>query len=113
MNAHFHSAIVEAAGVPLLTEMIARANLVPFVAPAAVAFDEIGVARAYQILYYAHGQHHAIFSALLARDVARAEFLFREHANPQRLSMWDSGSLTHNLRESAHSGKGPKRSKRR
>jgi GntR family transcriptional regulator of vanillate catabolism len=113
MNARFHSAVVEAAELPLLSDMVARANLVPFVAPAAIAFDKFGFDRAYQVLYYAHGQHHAIFSALLAGDASRAEFLFREHANPQRLSMWDAGSLAHGSRESQNAAKVLKRSKRR
>jgi GntR family transcriptional regulator of vanillate catabolism len=112
MNARFHSAIVDAAEVPLLSNLIERVNLVPFVAPAAVAFDKVGFERAFQILFYAHGQHHAILTALLAGDSARAEFLFREHANPQRLSMWESGSWTHNLRENPICEKSPGRPKR-
>ena len=112
MNARFHSAVVEAAEVPLLSDLIARVNLVPFVAPAAVAFDEFGFKRAFQILFYAHGQHHAILTALLAGDASRAELLFREHANPQRLSMWDSEAEALVLRESAIGGKPIRHTKR-
>jgi GntR family transcriptional regulator of vanillate catabolism len=89
MNDRFHRAIVEAANSPLVLEMYARVKLVPFAAPVTIAFDEHGLERAYELLFYAHRQHHAIVAAILGGDPSRAEFLFREHANTQRLSMWE------------------------
>ncbi|MCF5925171.1 GntR family transcriptional regulator, partial [Xanthomonas perforans] len=44
-------------------------------------------ALAYDDLFYGHRQHGAIVSAIEQRDGARAELLFREHANTQRHSM--------------------------
>ncbi len=67
--------------------MYERIKLVPFAAPVAIAFNRHGLEKAFELLLYAHGQHHAILSAILANDGARAEFLFREHSNVQRSSM--------------------------
>jgi GntR family transcriptional regulator, vanillate catabolism transcriptional regulator len=88
MNGRFHHAIIRAVGSPLVSEMYARVNLVPFAAPTVIAFDRHGLDKAFELLFYAHAQHHAIVDAIVAQDSARAEFLFREHANQQRASMW-------------------------
>ncbi|MGZ3346659.1 MAG: GntR family transcriptional regulator [Caulobacteraceae bacterium] len=88
MNARFHALVVESGGTPLLRGLLDRINRVPFVAPAVIVFDEIGLPKAYELLFRAHGTHHAIVDALKARDGARAEALFREHAHEQRLSMF-------------------------
>jgi GntR family transcriptional regulator of vanillate catabolism len=87
MNARFHHAIVEAANKPILTETMERCTLVPFVSPINVVFGQRSATLTYDDLYYGHRQHHAIVSAIEQRDAARAELLFREHANTQRHSM--------------------------
>jgi GntR family transcriptional regulator of vanillate catabolism len=89
MNARFHGLIIEAARSPLLRRFIDRLNHVPFVAPSVIVFDQIGLRAAYDMLHRAHGFHHAIVDAIRTRDGARAEFLFREHANHQRASMFE------------------------
>lgn len=87
MNARFHRAIVVAANKPILTETVDRCTVVPFVSPVNVVFGQRSPTLAYDDLYYGHRQHGAIVSAIEQRDGARAELLFREHANTQRHSM--------------------------
>ncbi|WP_311239768.1 MULTISPECIES: GntR family transcriptional regulator [unclassified Xanthomonas] len=87
INARFHRAIVVAANKPILTETVDRCTLVPFVSPVNVVFGQRSATLAYDDLYYGHRQHGAIVSAIEQRDGARAELLFREHANTQRHSM--------------------------
>ncbi|MBC2666988.1 GntR family transcriptional regulator [Novosphingobium flavum] len=89
MNARFHSLIVENCGSPILIGMIERLNNVPLVAPSVIVFDQIGLRKAYDILIRAHGHHHAIVEALRDRNEERVDMLFREHANQQRLSMFE------------------------
>ncbi len=86
MNARFHHAIVEAANKPILTETVKRCMLVPFVSPIKVVFGQRSATLTYDDLYYGHRQHRAIVSAIEHRDAARAELVFREHANTQRHS---------------------------
>lgn len=88
MNGRFHRIILEANGSPILKTMIDRLNQVPFVAPSVIVFDELGLGRAFEHLFRAHGVHHAIVEAIRERDSHRAETLFREHARQQRLSMF-------------------------
>ncbi len=88
MNGRFHDLIVGACNVPVLRTMVERLNNVPFVAPAVIVFDQVGLRRAFELLFLAHGQHHAIVEAIVMRDGERAENLFREHANQQRVSMF-------------------------
>jgi GntR family transcriptional regulator, vanillate catabolism transcriptional regulator len=71
-----------------LKQIVDRLNLLPFVAPSVLVFDQVGIARAFDLLFRAHGCHHAIVEAIRGRDAARAESLFREHAHQQRLSMF-------------------------
>lgn len=87
MNGEFHALILHAADQPILTETIARCLLVPFVRPSRVVFSERSKTLAFDDLFCAHGQHHAIVDAIVARDGARAELIFREHAHVQRRSM--------------------------
>ncbi len=89
MNERFHSAIIEACDSSLLAMMVARLNNVPFVAPSVIVFDQVGLRQAFDMLHRAHGFHHAIVDAIKKRDGTRAEFLFREHANHQRVSMFE------------------------
>lgn len=89
MNARFHALVVNGLGSSLLDNFVERLNNVPFVAPAVIVFDQIGLRAAFDMLHRAHGFHHAIVDAIRQRDGARAEFLFREHANHQRASMFE------------------------
>jgi GntR family transcriptional regulator of vanillate catabolism len=88
MNERFHSAIVEACGSPLLKLFIDRLNLVPFVSPAVIVFDHTGLRQTFDLLFRAHGSHHAIVEAIRNRDGGRVENLLREHAFQQRQSMF-------------------------
>jgi GntR family transcriptional regulator, vanillate catabolism transcriptional regulator len=89
MNERFHRLVIEACRSPLLTTFIERLNHVPFVAPSVIVFDQVGLRQAFEMLHRAHGFHHAIVDAIKNRDGARADFLFREHANHQRVSMFE------------------------
>jgi GntR family transcriptional regulator of vanillate catabolism len=89
MNERFHRLVIEACRSPLLTTFIERLNHVPFVAPSVIVFDQVGLRQAFAMLHRAHGFHHAIVDAIKNRDGTRAEFLFREHANHQRVSMFE------------------------
>jgi len=97
MNEIFHSSIVAAAGSSLIDDFYARIKLIPFASPSTIAFSQYGADRAYEYLFCAHRQHHGIVEAILGRDSARAEFLFREHANQPRMSLWPSKGETEEL----------------
>jgi GntR family transcriptional regulator of vanillate catabolism len=88
MNERFHRIVVDNCGSPLLKQIVDRLNLLPFVAPSVLVFDQVGISRAFDLLFRAHGCHHAIVEAIRQRDASRAESLFREHAHQQRLSMF-------------------------
>lgn len=89
MNARFHRIVVENAGSSILQTFIDRLNVLPFVTPGVIAFDYVTPSQAFDLLFRAHGQHHAIVQAIRHRDGARAESVFREHANQQRQSMFE------------------------
>lgn len=89
LNARFHELIIEAAGSNMLSAFIDRLNRFPFVHPGHIVFDRYSAEQAFDLLFKAHGQHHAIYDAIVSRDGARAEELFREHAVGQRMSMFD------------------------
>lgn len=89
VNMEFHHLIIDSCDLPLLSTFIQRLEHVPFISPAVIVFDEIGLPNAFHLLHRAHGFHHAIVDAIRNRDGARAEFLFREHAHQQRLSMFE------------------------
>ena len=89
MNARFHRLIVEGCGSMMLAMFIERLNNVPFVAPSVIVFDQIGLRAAFEMLHRAHGFHHDIVDAIRNGDGGRAEWLFREHANHQRSSMFE------------------------
>lgn len=90
MNARFHRIITEQADAELTSMFVHRLNAVPFVAPSAMAFKNLGLDKAYAHLFRAHGQHHAIVSAIRNGDGQRAEFLFREHGQAQMASLFNS-----------------------
>jgi len=89
MNERFHNILVEAAGLPLLKMFVDRLNLVPFVNPGVIVFDHGTARRSFDLLFMAHGCHHAIVQAIRMRDGGRADTLLREHAYQQRLSMFE------------------------
>jgi GntR family transcriptional regulator of vanillate catabolism len=80
MNGRFHALILQAAGSPILAAALERNNRVPFAAPQALAFDKTNLEQTFDMLHYAHRQHHAIVEALERGESARAESLMREHA---------------------------------
>jgi len=100
MNEEFHRIILDACDSPMLKGLVDRLNLVPFVAPSVIAFDLVGYRKAYELLFRAHGVHHAIVEAIRQRDSSRAEALFREHAHQQRFSMF--------ARRTQHTGDPPR-----
>lgn len=89
MNERFHQLIIDGCSSAFLSSFIDRLNNVPFVAPSVIVFDQIGLRAAYNMLHRAHGFHHAIVDAIKRRDGSRAEFLFKEHANHQQVSMFE------------------------
>jgi len=87
MNGRFHALILQEAGSPLLTAALERNSRVPFSGPAALAFDKTNLAQMYDLLYYAHRQHHGIVDALERGQSGRAEALMREHATAVKESI--------------------------
>lgn len=87
MNARFHDLIIAASAKPLLGELLARVNRVPFVTPSAIAFNHPDSAATFTDLWYAHRQHHVIVDAIAVGEGARVEALLREHVQVQRHSM--------------------------
>jgi GntR family transcriptional regulator of vanillate catabolism len=98
MNARLHRLIVEGCPSPMLAMFIERLNNVPFVAPSVIVFDQVGIRAAFDLLHRAHGFHHAIVDAIRAGDGARADWLFREHAAHQRISMFERRKKAHELK---------------
>jgi GntR family transcriptional regulator of vanillate catabolism len=80
MNERFHATILREANSAILASALERNNRVPFAAPQALAFDKSNLEQMYNMLHYAHRQHHAIVDALARGQAARAETLMREHA---------------------------------
>ena len=89
MNERFHNLLLEAAGLPLLKMFVDRLNLVPFVSPGVIVFDQGAEQRSFDLLLTAHACHHSIIQAIRLRDGGRADSLMREHAYQQRQSMFE------------------------
>lgn len=87
MNGRFHALILEEAGSSLLSAALERNNHVPFASPKALAFDRANLERMYDVLHYAHHQHHGIVDAIQRGQSGRAEGLMREHANAVKESI--------------------------
>lgn len=87
MNTRFHAIILEAANSRVLADAITANDRVPFAAAGAVAFDKMPSAFMFELLRYAHSQHHAIVQALANGQSARVEALMREHAQPVKASL--------------------------
>lgn len=97
INQRFHDIVIAAAGQSLLNELIDRCNAVPFTAPNVIAFETRDEQETFNLLFYAHRQHHAIAEAIRQGDAGRAEMLFREHATTQEISMDMTPSVTRRL----------------
>ncbi len=80
---------------------IQKNGRIPFAGAQALAFDKISLEQMYDVLSYAHRQHHGIVEALETGQSARAEALMREHANIAKESI--------NLAESHVFTGGPRR----
>lgn len=87
MNARFHAIIVEAAASRVVSDSLTANDRVPFAAAGAVAFDKMSAEFMFELLRYAHRQHHAIVQALANRQGSRVEALMREHAQPVKESL--------------------------
>jgi len=87
MNGRFHDLIVREARSPMIEQTLERNARIPFVGPHALAFDNTSLDRMYDMLLYAHRQHHFIVEALERGEGARVEALMREHANPVKDSL--------------------------
>jgi GntR family transcriptional regulator, vanillate catabolism transcriptional regulator len=87
MNARFHDLIVREARSPMIEQTLEHNARIPFVGPQAVAFDKTSLDRMYDMLWYAHRQHHFIVAAIERGEGARVEALMREHANPVKESL--------------------------
>jgi len=87
MNERFHELILKGSGSALLAATIERNSRIPFAGPQALAFDKRNLDEMYDLLKFAHRQHHAIVEALERGQGARAEALMREHANSAKVSI--------------------------
>lgn len=87
MNGTFHALIIDGAEKAIVSDLAARCQLVPFTSPSAIAFDKAELGKMFEVLFYAHRQHHAIVEAIERGDGWRVDFLLREHVNPQKQSM--------------------------
>jgi len=80
MNRRFHLLIVEGSGSEVIAEAIKHNDRIPFAAAHAIAFDRFDLPRTYDMLRYAHRQHHAIVQALENKEGTRVAALMFEHA---------------------------------
>jgi len=87
MNARFHDLILQEAGSSILSASLERNSHVPFAGPQALAFDRSDLERMYNLIHYAHRQHHGIVEALERGQSGRVEALMREHANAAKESI--------------------------
>jgi GntR family transcriptional regulator of vanillate catabolism len=87
MNGRFHELIVREAHSPMIEQALERNARIPFVAPQALAFEKSSLDRLYDLLLFAHHQHHYIVDAIERGEGARVEALMREHTNPVKESL--------------------------
>ncbi len=80
MNKQFHALIIEGAGSKVIADAIERNGRIPFAAAHAIAFDKVELHRMYDMLWYAHRQHHAIVQSLETGEGERVAALMFEHA---------------------------------
>jgi GntR family transcriptional regulator of vanillate catabolism len=79
--------ILKEAASPILADAIDRVVRIPFGGPQALAFDRSPLDEMYDMLHYAHRQHHGIADALERGQSGRAEALMREHAGVVKESL--------------------------
>jgi GntR family transcriptional regulator of vanillate catabolism len=89
MNSRFHQLIIDAAGHMPLARALSVNDRVPFASAEAAAFDKEGttLGNAFDLLKYAHRQHHAVVHALEKGEGVRVEALMREHTMPVKEHM--------------------------
>lgn len=87
MNKQFHALIIQGAGSKVIADAIERNGRIPFAAAHAIAFDRVELRRMYDLLWYAHRQHHAIVQALEAGEGGRVAALMFEHACGTKISI--------------------------
>ena len=80
MNKQFHVEIVQGAGSKVISDAIERNGRIPFAAAHAIAFDRVDLRGMFDMLWYAHRQHHAIVQALEHGEGERVAALMCEHA---------------------------------
>ena len=80
LNHRFHTAIVGAAGSPVIADAIARNNHLPFASADSITLDLSALDREYRKLQLAQAHHQLVVEALQRRESARVEMLMREHA---------------------------------
>ena len=87
MNARFHELIIREARSPMIEQALERNARIPFVGPQTLAFDKSRPDGMYELLRYAHRQHHCIVESIERGESARVEALMREHTNPVKDSL--------------------------
>lgn len=80
LNSDFHTALVAAAGSPVIADAIARNNHLPFASADSITLDIGALDREYDKLRVAQVHHELVLDALRQREGARVEALMREHA---------------------------------
>lgn len=87
MNKRFHSLIIQGAGSKVIAEALERNGRIPFAAAHAIAFDRVNLPRMYDLLRFAHRQHHSIVQALENGEGGRVAALMFEHAYGSKASI--------------------------
>lgn len=105
MNKQFHLEIVQGAGSKVISDAIERNSRIPFAAAHAIAFDRVDLRRMYDMLWYAHRQHHAIVQALEHGEGTRVAGLVSEHAYITKRSI-NLKSMTWRAGQNGSSGNG-------
>lgn len=83
-NGEFHRLIAALAGSRMIEREVERVNRLPLASPSAFLHGHESIPDFQESLCRAQHQHHAILSAIKAREGARAEALVREHARLAR-----------------------------
>lgn len=87
MNTAFHDWIARAAGSPVVTREIERANCLPLSGPSAFLTGQEGHRPFLRSLLIGQDQHRAILDAIAGGEGARADALAREHARLARRNL--------------------------
>ena len=87
LNAQFHTMLWALAESPIVQRELERAARLPFASPSAFLHHQKLDGVFVRSLVSAHEQHHAMVSAIAAREGARAEALAREHAHIARRNL--------------------------